>query len=109
MNKQFFYQQGDVIIERVTRIPDSAEKKEPNHAKGIVLADGEISGHLHLIEDTDVVTLFEDNGRKYLKIDEPASVSHDEHKTIEMDAGEYEIRIVQEYDHFAEEAREVRD
>ena len=109
MEQKFFYQQGDVIIERISKIPESAEKKEPNHARGIVLADGEISGHLHLIEDTDVVTLYEDNGRKYLKIDEPTSVSHDEHKTIDMTTGEYEIRIVQEYDHFAEEAREVRD
>ena len=109
MEQKFFYQQGDVIIERISSIPSSAEVKKPNHSRGIVLADGEISGHLHLIEDVDTVTMFEDGNQKYLKIDEPTSISHDEHKTIGLAEGEYVIRIVQEYDHFAEEAREVRD
>ena len=43
-----------------------------------------------------------------VKSDE-AVVTHEEHNAITIKKGDYEIGIVQEYDHFAEEARNVAD
>jgi hypothetical protein len=48
-------------------------------------------------------------GGKYIDVKKDSVLSHEEHNTISITAGIYKIGIVQEYDHFAEEARNVAD
>ena len=102
-----YYQHGDVLIKKVEKIPSSAKRKRPSN-RGNVLADGEATGHAHVMTP-DKTELYEDDGTLYLTVKESTPVTHEEHNPIEIEAGDYEIGIVQEYDHFAEEVRVVKD
>lgn len=97
-----YIQQGDVLIKRVERIPKGAKAK-----KGKTLAEGEHTGHSHVAEAE--VELFEKDGVLYMSAPNGTTVRHEEHKPVNVPAGVYEIGIVQEYDHFKEEARNVAD
>jgi hypothetical protein len=72
-----------------------------------VLAEGEVTGHAHR---ADAGTLF-DAGAGVMVLDAPegATVTHEEHGLITLPPGQWTRRIVQEYDHAAEAAREVVD
>ncbi len=101
-------QQGDVLLERIKELPEGVKKK-----KGFVLAEGEVTGHAHKIDLTkiksDLVSLYEKDGILYVKANADVPLIHEEHGTVEIKKGIYKVRKVQEYDHFLEESREVRD
>ena len=101
------YQQGDVLIEGVTVLLDGL-KRVKRTKRGLVLAEGEATGHAHVIAD-DGVELYERDGVLYLSVKNGATVTHEEHKPVTLPAGDFIVRKVREYDHFEEEAREVRD
>lgn len=104
-------QQGDVLIKTIDRIPAGANPVKRKNGR-FVLAEGEVTGHAHTVEekDTDLgVQLVELNGTLYLKTFSDTIIKHEEHKPVTVPAGEYEIGIVQEYDHFKEEAKRVQD
>ena len=103
-----WYQQGDVIIESVTEIPVDA-KKVAAKPRGFVLAEGEATGHAHVIDKVADLEFVELGGLFYLKNEKPVTVRHEEHKPVTIPAGTWRIRGVREYDHFAEEARRVID
>lgn len=97
-----FFQQGDVIVAKIEKV----KGKKLDH---LTLATGEKTGHHHTITKGDA-ELYEEKGTLYLRVNsEEAILSHQEHKPITIEKGDYEIGIVQEYDHFAEEARRVSD
>jgi hypothetical protein len=100
-----YLQQGDVLIEK-SPIPEAAKKSSKNR---IVLAEGESTGHAHVITDTDNCTAFETDEALYLRVINEVEVKHEEHKIITLPPGDYKVRKVQEYDHFKEEARKVQD
>jgi len=101
------YQQGDVLLERVESIPETKKAVKKINGRHI-LAEGEVTGHAHAVVDAGV-KLFEAGTEKFLSASEDFTVVHEEHKNITLPKGDYKIRIVKEYDHFEEEAREVRD
>ena len=73
------------------------------------VGQGETTGHAHVITKTNDAVLLEDNGAMYLRVLRETVVEHEEHKQITVPAGDYSVSIVQEYDHFSEEAKSVRD
>jgi len=101
-----FVQQGDVLIKK-SNGNLSGMKKVVRKEKGFVLAEGEATGHAHIT--TDNIEMFEKDGVLYIEADEEFTIKHEEHNPITIDKGVYEIGIVQEYDHFAEESRAVQD
>lgn len=102
MNINEYYQQGDVMIVKIKKI----EGKKLNH---LVLAEGEKTGHSHTITKGEA-ELYEKEGTLFLKVlSESATLTHQEHPPIEIELGEYKIGIVKEYDHWDEEAKEVKD
>ena len=105
MAQQGYYQQGDVLMVPC-RIPEEAVP-QPEQGR-LVLAEGEATGHAHAVQgDAELLEL---GGRLLLRVlSGDNRVVHEEHGTITLPPGEYEVRRVQEYDHFAEEAREVAD
>jgi hypothetical protein len=97
------YQQGDVLIKKVKSFSGG---KKLDHLR---LAEGEATGHAHKVSEGKA-ELYEKDGIMYLRVNsDTATVTHEEHKEIELSRGDYEINIVQEYDHFEEEARNVVD
>jgi len=84
------YRQGDVFITEVNEIPKTAQEQKPQSR--IVLEYGEVTGHAHAINDPTEAKLFLDGVRKFLEVCLAASVSHEEHATIALPAGQYEVR-----------------
>ena len=102
-----YYQQGDVLIEPFD-IPKDAKKVEAK-PRGFVLAEGEVTGHAHVIDRVADIEFVEKDGLFYIKNKKAVTVRHEEHKPITIPAGTWRVRGVKEYDHFAEEARRVID
>ena len=100
------YQQGDVLIEPVACIPEKGKTVARKSGK-FIIAEGEATGHTHAIADD--VNVFEHDGVLYCKSDVAFTITHEEHHPITIPSGIYRFRRVREYDHFAEEAREVID
>jgi hypothetical protein len=101
-------QQGDVLIRSVSKMPKNLKKVE-RKARGFVLAEGEVTGHAHVIESDIDLMLDEASGKMFMHNDSEVTVKHEEHHHVDVPAGDWELGIVKEYDHFAEEARKVQD
>ena len=93
------YRQGDVLIIPVKLIPKSVEPVERESGR-VVLAHGEVTGHAHAIKDKRA-TLFRDPklAAIFLHVsgDVPVDLDHDEHSTIAVPPGNYEIIRQREY------------
>lgn len=107
-------QQGDVLLKKCDTIPANA-KKVAMKPRGFVLAEGETTGHCHVVRD-DTVELFEADGVLYLKAITPTNLEHTlptgeqaDHNPVAIDAGIWQVGIVKEFDPFQEEIRNVRD
>lgn len=97
-----FYQQGDVLIKET----DEVRGEKLNH---LTLAQGTKTGHHHTVTKGKA-ELYKDGDDLFLKVEgKTATLTHQEHKPIPIKKGIYKIEIVKEYDHFAEEARNVAD
>ena len=99
------YQQGDVLL-LTAEIPSSA-----SISRRLILAEGEVTGHAHRLDEATDGLLYEaTDGTLYLRVGaQGATITHEEHRSITVPQGDYRVGRVQEYDHFAEEARSVRD
>lgn len=102
------YQQGDVIVRAVKEIPSNAVEVKARD-RGYVLAEGETSGHYHVLDAIPTTRMFSDGGTMFLSLLAPQKIRHEEHKEIELPAGNYKVGIVKEVDPFSEEVRSVRD
>lgn len=104
MENKPWFQQGDVCMLPVEDIPGECEKK--NHT---ILAEGEATGHAHRAKGAGCTVFEAPTGELFLDAPNGAEVTHEEHGPHSLPPGKYKIGIVQEYDHFMEESREVRD
>lgn len=86
-----------------------SKKQEPKRVVDNVLAAGEFTGHHHRGAGKDVAVFETDAGQKYMEAPNGATITHEEHAPIQVDAGNYDIRIVTEVDPMSEEIRAVRD
>lgn len=103
------YRQGDVLIVPTQDVPAKTKPVARENGRAI-LAHGEVTGHAHAIidESAELVTA-EGAAELYLLVHgtEPVALTHDEHDTIMLPPGEYEIRRQREYS--PEEIRNVAD
>jgi hypothetical protein len=100
--------QGDVLLVPIapSRIP--AGHVVPRDGGRIVLAYGEVTGHAHAIESATAVLTETDTERRFLQIMERAFLRHEEHGTITLEPGAYEVRRQREWTD-ADEPRQVAD
>lgn len=96
--KRFQARQGDVIIERVQRIPGKVTPVERDNGK-VILAYGEVTGNSHAVLDPDVELLSTaDAAERFLRVgSQGATVVHEEHGPITLAPGNYRVRIQREY------------
>ena len=111
-----FYQQGDVLIKPVSQLPqwqqDEIMKREKKDTPELVVAQGETTGHSHVIRGKIVKFVPKGSGSSNtiaFELTEPATISHEEHKTFTLPAGTYYIEQVREFDHFENRSTFVRD
>ena len=127
------YQQGDVVMFQVddetfkNSVLNNSNNKETVHYNtqshnNPILAFGEATGHLHQIHMKDMldaaeVTLhmprFREAGKDtpegFEVREETVTLTHEEHKPIDVPPGKYIVRIVREFDHIAGRSRYVAD
>lgn len=102
-------QQGDVLFKHVKNISlEGATKLKPGK-RGLILADGEHTGHAHCIEEETDAELYQIGERMLLKLTATKTVTHEEHKPVTLEPGTWEIGRVREYDYFQKMERTVRD
>ena len=92
------YRQGDVLIIPVKSIPKAVEAVERENGY-VVLAHGEATGHAHKIKDQRAA-LFRDPKLMavFMRVTDGAvALEHDEHDTITIPAGSYQITRQREY------------
>lgn len=95
------YRQGDIAIQKVKKAGGSFKK-----TKSLVLAEGEVTGHKHKLIPASEKTVIEyekvlnDGLVTHLLniVFAPAKVVHEEHDTITLDPGRYEVIRQREYD-----------
>lgn len=101
--KQVQIRQGDVFF--IPRhIPSSAVTLKRENGL-VVFAYGEVTGHHHSTGDGGT-TLLEHEGKRYLRTD-GCNVSHQEHSTLALPRGEYEV--VPQVEYTSEGIEAVRD
>jgi hypothetical protein len=122
------FRQGDVLIVSVASLPANLTPRKRESGR-VVLAHGEVTGHAHAIERTDVVhydalnaeeaaqRLLADvgftfevtpqNAPSFLEIPTGAEVVHEEHGTIQLPAGNAVVLRQREYT--PESIRQIAD
>lgn len=78
------YRQGDILIEQVNELP--ADAKPQGQARRVVLAEGEATGHHHILLPKNGTMDWWQNaaGDIYVRSAEAGQVVHEEHGPIEI-------------------------
>jgi hypothetical protein len=95
----FIARQGDVLIARVKHLPRGAQPVDREHGR-LVLAHGEVTGHAHVVVgEAELFTAADiaDLETRFLRVEADSQVVHDEHTTIALSPGIYEVRRQREY------------
>jgi hypothetical protein len=93
--------QGDVLLIPVTTTPNNTRPVKRDRGR-VVLAYGEITGHAHTITDKDVRLVTSEQAQELrtwllVETEKPAALTHEEHDTLLVPPGAYEVRIQREY------------
>lgn len=73
----------------------------------IILAEGEVTGHHHAVVSDTAEWFATDDGKRFLRLVEATDVVHEEHGTVTLDPGTYEVGYSREYS--PQEIRRVLD
>lgn len=94
-------QQGDVLA-----------FEEPFAVKGLKKVAGDLlhkGQHHHHRLKGGRFQIYQGEKNRFLRVEKNTQLVHEEHKPISLTKGDYRIGIVLEYDHMAEESRQVID
>lgn len=94
---------GDLLLESVPQLPTGATRKAT-----FVLAEGETTGHAHRLEGAGAAVL-ERETETYASAPRGATITHEEHRTVVLPAGNYRIVPQVEHDPYRRTARRVVD
>lgn len=106
-------QQGDVLLARVNLSPADLDNaiKTLKSKRGIVLAEGEVTGHYHAIEvDEDEAELIKLGERMLLNVKaDSVTLKHQEHRPVKISKGVWEVGQVVEKDWLSGMVNPVKD
>jgi len=90
------FRQGDIYFVQVDGDYQGEKVKRQNNR--IVIAEGEITGHAHAIHDKNA-TMYRDSVQdlEWLVVDAPVKVVHEEHATINLPAGIWQVIHQRQY------------
>lgn len=101
MNKtnRKMYRQGDVLILAIVVLPDQLSEIPRDPVRGVVLAEGEITGHAHRIPSRAASLYRSESDARFMRVMGPAPVAlqHEEHTAVELPPGSYQVVIHHEY------------
>lgn len=84
-NSKKLLAQGDILIIPVDSIPSNLNPVKSVNGK-IHLAEGEVTGHFHGIDESDLLTAVQDNRFIYFETTaSPTTIQHQEHAPITLE------------------------
>ena len=104
-----YYRHGDVLFERIEVAPSDSRCTQTEDEKTGVVQRGESTGHAHIIYDMAGIDLFSVFWGRFLSAGKKFTITHEEHNSLTIPAGNYRIHIAQEYDYLLNFEREIRD
>jgi hypothetical protein len=97
------YRQGDLLFKEVKCIPEGGKVRKSGH-----ILEGEVTGHVHRVAELEQAEVLEVGEGLFVSVSENGvSVIHEDHKTVELPPGNYEVVRQREYS--PEEIRNVQD
>lgn len=96
-----FIRHGDVLLEKITGKNIKFQK-----AKDLVLAEGEVTGHKHVLMGD--LLFAEQDGEKFIQLESDSKLTHQEHDTLNVPKGTYKVKLQREVN-LQEETRQVMD
>ena len=103
--KELIVRQGDLLLRKVEKLPKQAKR-----IKSDVILEGEATGHAHRIMDGELFRFWSQSGEQlFVKADKGAMLVHEEHASIELVPGLYEVIRQREYDPDTETTQWVMD
>ena len=100
------YRQGDVLFKEVKNVPGGGRVRRSGH-----ILEGEVTGHIHRIEQKHLgeANVLDCGAGLFMTVSAEGGVSivHEDHNTLVLPAGNYEIVRQREYS--PEEIRNVQD
>ncbi len=105
---------GDVILKLVDpKEVEAMEKTAIKHNGNFIVAEGETTGHNHTLHVADprIMQLFraKNDNRLIVNLAGPATITHPEHKQLDIPQGTYMEDREQEYDWFTKTTQQVID
>ena len=97
---------GDVYLVKVEELPKNARAQPTPEPGQAILAYGEVTGHAHRIKDP-TAKLWLDGTNTYLTVDQVAQLTHEEHHTIILEPGVYQV--IHQVEYLPAEYRRVVD
>jgi len=89
------WRQGDLLFRRIEDLPlENLTERENGH-----ILEGEATGHIHRLKDTVVAKVLETFAglRMFIRAEKPAEIIHEDHDTITLPPGNYEVIRQREY------------
>jgi hypothetical protein len=92
------YRQGDVLLVEVARRPSDVRPVPREHGR-LVLAQGEATGHAHVVTDAaaELVSREQADELYLLVYGDDVVLEHEEHDTIPLPRGSYRVMRQREY------------
>jgi len=87
--KVFMVRQGDLVLESIKALP-----KKVTQVKDGVILRGVATGHAHAVQGG---TVWKTKDTFYVRVSKKAKLVHEEHKTIELPKGVYQVIRQKEY------------
>jgi hypothetical protein len=90
--------QGDILLKQIDKLPNNLQPVEATK-RGFVLAEGEATGHAHIVQKSANTAMFFDksNNKLYLVLTSQETLKHEEHDHINLPIGNYEVIRQREY------------
>lgn len=97
--KRFQVRQGDLLITGIQSMPKNLKLRvDADKNPSRIVEEGEATGHAHRITTGKVFDTPAASGNSYLDVkDEPAELTHDEHDTIDLPPGFYQVKRQREH------------
>lgn len=99
--KNVMYRHGDILICKVYSIPADAKTRNTN-----IILEGEVTSHFHRLHGG---VILEKDDAVYLRVVEDGKVTHEEHNTIALPVGDYQIIRQREWNPYEKAIRQVQD
>jgi hypothetical protein len=104
--KNLIVRQGDLLLKKVEKLPKRAKT-----VKSDVVLRGEATGHAHRIMNGELFRFWSQTSgdQLFVKADKGTTLVHEEHASIDLAPGVYEVIRQREYDPETETTQWVMD